>query len=140
MKCEKCGKEMNTIMANRFNHEGADSFISYPYTECEEDAVYVDLDSKWTGYGLSEEEMLDTIECPHCGKFPFKNKEIQVYELVRVVCFKTEQEDIDLVQDFVNNNRDKINSITPVNPSLRHDDEWRKESDEQYSEMVGERE
>ena len=92
MKCEKCGKEMNTIRVDRFNHEGCDSSYCYHYTECEEDAVYVDLDSNWTGYGLSEEEMLDTIECPHCGKFPFKNKEIQVYEIVRVVCFKTEQE------------------------------------------------
>ena len=42
----------------------------------------------WTGYEVSEEEMLDTIVCPHCKQFPFQSKEIQVYDVVRVVCFK----------------------------------------------------
>ena len=35
--------------------------------------------------------MLDTIVCPHCKKFPFHSKEIQVFDVVRVVCFKEEE-------------------------------------------------
>ena len=42
-------------------------------------------------YDLSEEEMFETITCPHCKQFPFKSTEIQVYDVVRVVCFKTEE-------------------------------------------------
>ncbi len=42
----------------------------------------------WTGYELTEEEMIDGIRCPICGEFPFKHKEVQVYDVVRVVCFK----------------------------------------------------
>ena len=38
---------------------------------------------------LTEEEMVDRIWCPICHEFPFKSKEIQVYDVVRIVCFKT---------------------------------------------------
>lgn len=36
--------------------------------------------------------MMETITCPHCGKFPFIDKEIHVYDIVRIVCFKSEKE------------------------------------------------
>lgn len=26
--------------------------------------------------------------CPFCGKFPFANNEVQIHEIVRIVCFK----------------------------------------------------
>ena len=35
--------------------------------------------------------MLDTVVCPHCKRFPFKNTEMQIYDVVRVVCFKEAQ-------------------------------------------------
>ena len=89
MICEKCGKEMQSIHVNMFDHEGANSFWKYGFQECEEDAVVIDTNQAWVGYELSEEEQLDTIECPHCHQFPFKNTEIQVYDVVRIVCFKT---------------------------------------------------
>lgn len=88
MKCEKCGKELKWIDVNRFNYDGSDSFCSYPYEEFDYDAVIIDTDPNWTGYELSEEEMIDTIECPHCHKFPFINTEIHVGNIVRIVCFK----------------------------------------------------
>lgn len=88
MKCEKCGKEIEHMMVNTFNHDGTDSDWEYPYIECEEDAVYVDVSLNWTGNELSEEEMMETITCPHCRNFPFKSREIQTYEYVRVVMFK----------------------------------------------------
>lgn len=60
--------------------------------ECEEDAVFFETDQNWTGYELSEDEMNDGIRCPKCGKNPFKNQEIQIYDVVRVVKFKTNRE------------------------------------------------
>ena len=91
MKCEKCGKEFDRILIDIFDHNGCDSANSIYYAECEENAVVIETDNAWVGYGLSEEERPDTIACPHCKKFPFKHKEIQVCEIVRVVCFKSEE-------------------------------------------------
>ena len=31
------------------------------------------------------------ITCPHCGRFPLKSEEIQVYDIVRVVLFKSDR-------------------------------------------------
>ena len=39
---------------------------------------------------LTEEEMRERIECPYCKQFPFGSEEIQVYDVVRIVCFKTD--------------------------------------------------
>lgn len=91
MRCEKCGKEISSLLVDIFKHDGSDSEQELALTECEEDAAYIDTDQNWVGYELSEEEMLDTILCPHCREFPFKNTEIQVYDIVRVVCFKEAQ-------------------------------------------------
>lgn len=92
MKCEKCGKELSLINIDVFNHEGIDSFVSSSYNEYYKDAVVIDTNKNWAGYELSEEEMIETIICPHCGKFPFNHKEVQVYDIVRIVCFKSEKE------------------------------------------------
>ncbi len=88
MKCEKCGKEIMTFKVGHFNWDGNDSDIECDFFECESDAVVVDLSPNWTGYELDDEEAIDTIHCPYCGKFPFENTEIQTYEYVRVVMFK----------------------------------------------------
>lgn len=88
MKCERCGKEIKSLLVDTFLRDGSDAYIEQPITECEEDAAYIETTQNWTGYELSEEEMLDTITCPHCKQFPFRSKEIQVYDVVRVVCFK----------------------------------------------------
>lgn len=88
MICEKCGKEIDTVMVNEFDRDGSDGWYRTAIEECEQDAVVIDTDKTWTGYELSEEEMTETITCPHCGQFPFESKEVQVYEIVRIVCFK----------------------------------------------------
>lgn len=87
MYCDKCSKELKSILVDEFQRDGSDSFISHPVKDELYDAAVVETDSNWTGYDLSEEERLDTIICPHCGQFPFKNKEIQVYDIVRLVMF-----------------------------------------------------
>lgn len=86
MKCEMCGKETDFLEAIMFDREGMDYWISFPVHE-HENGVYLDLDKNWTGYGESDEEMAESIRCPHCHKFPFICKEIQEYEIIREVMF-----------------------------------------------------
>lgn len=90
MICEKCGAEIHKLCIGMFDRYGGDS--EHSIYICDEDeetgAVWIDADSSWTGYGLTEEEQADDIRCPFCGKFPFKCREVQVHEIVRIVCFK----------------------------------------------------
>lgn len=95
MRCEKCGKELNHININMFARDGRDYYDNCSFEECEENAVVIDIDSSWTGYGLSNEDKLETIKCPYCNQFPFEDKEIQEYEIVRLVMFKRTDEDVD---------------------------------------------
>ena len=93
MKCACCGQEIDCVRTNVFDRDGSDYKIIYPIASCEEDAFVFDTNENWCGYGLSEEEVMDEIECPLCGKFPFRHKEVQIYEIVRVVCFSEEHND-----------------------------------------------
>ena len=89
VKCEKCGKEMSYVLVNKFNYSGSDSFLKYSYNRIG-GCVSIVTDRNWTGYELSEEEILETIVCPHCGKYPFQSKEIHVYDEVEIVMFPKE--------------------------------------------------
>ena len=88
VKCEKCGKEIHSLIINIFNYDGSDSGYELPIAEYEQDAVTVDVNHNWTGDELSEEEQKDTISCPYCKQFPFVSEEIQTYNIVRIICFK----------------------------------------------------
>ena len=90
MKCEMCGSQMDRLEVNVFNYEGDDGYHQYPLQELEENAVEIEVSPNWTGADLSEEEQMETIRCPHCGRFPFKHKEVQVYSVLKIVCFKEE--------------------------------------------------
>lgn len=94
VKCEKCGKEMSYVLVNKFNYSGSDSFLKYSYNRIG-DCISIVADRNWTGYELSEEEMLETIVCPHCGKYPFQSKEIHVYDDVEIVMFPKENKNVD---------------------------------------------
>ena len=91
MICEKCGKKIDSLLIDRFNYDGSDSLCEYPITEYEENAVTVDVDHNWTGYELSDEEQKDSICCPYCNRFPFISEEIQIEEIVRIICFKRDE-------------------------------------------------
>lgn len=94
VKCEKCGKEMSYVLVNKFNYSGSDSFLKYSYNRIG-DCISIVADRNWTGYELSEEEMLETIVCPHCGKYPFQSKEIHIYDEVEIVMFPKENKNVD---------------------------------------------
>ena len=92
IKCKCCGRELNYVNVDLFDIQGSDSFERLPLYECDDNAVYIEPSQIWTGYELSEEEQIDTIECPYCNKFPFNEKDIQVEDVVRVVMFKDDEE------------------------------------------------
>lgn len=92
VKCKCCGREINYVNVDLFDIQGSDSFERLPLYECDDNAVYIEPGQIWTGYELSEEEQIDTIECPYCNKFPFNEKDIQVEDVVRVVMFKDDEE------------------------------------------------
>lgn len=94
MKCEKCGWNIDSVMVDMFNYDGSDGDVRHYFTEAEHDAVVIETDRNWAGYELSEDEMLDSITCPHCHQFPFISTEIQIYDVVRIVCFKQEEAQI----------------------------------------------
>lgn len=100
MKCERCGKKIDSVMVNKFIFEGVDGFFNIPIIEANDNAVYVETDSNWTGYELTEEEMINTIICPQCLEYPFNDKEIQVHDVVQIVMFESEdfQEDKEEVE------------------------------------------
>ena len=86
MKCEACGQEIDCIEIDDFQRDGSDEWCLYPVYE-HENGIYIDATENWTGYGVSDEEMAESVRCPLCKKFPFKCKEIQTYELLRLVMF-----------------------------------------------------
>lgn len=49
----------------------------------------LETDKNWTGYELDCDEANEDIHCPICGSNPFKNDEIQIYDVVRIVKFKS---------------------------------------------------
>lgn len=87
MKCEKCGKYIMTVKINEFSRDGSDHLIEVPVKEYQNNAIGIDTTQDWCGYDLTEEEQAETVLCPHCNEFPFRDREIQVYEIVRIVCF-----------------------------------------------------
>lgn len=90
MICEECGSKIDRVSIRKFMYDGSDN-EDLPYICVEDDetgAVWFETDANWCGYELEDEERVDGIRCPVCGKFPFNDEEVQVYDIVRVVCFK----------------------------------------------------
>ena len=93
MKCEKCGKEISYIITSEFLSDGSDCEDTISLKEDKIfNAVTMETDRDWTGYGLTEEEIRDRIGCPYCKQFPFESEEIHVSDVVRIICFKKDHE------------------------------------------------
>lgn len=88
MKCEKCGKQISSVEVNVFQVDGSDVFQQEYFHETPI-AIKITTEPDWTGYELTAEERLDTIRCPHCKQFPFKNSDIvSISDDVNVILFK----------------------------------------------------
>ena len=89
--CKHCGYPVDHIATNCFLHDGSDAEYHFRGQE-NEGAMMFELPESWCGADLSEEEMMDSIKCPHCRKFPFSEAAgIGVQRVVCIVCH--EQED-----------------------------------------------
>lgn len=71
VKCAHCHKPIGRIVTNCFEPDGSDYDYKFPIYSSDGKAVSMDLPLTWCGFGLNEEEMMDGIRCPHCGKFLF---------------------------------------------------------------------
>lgn len=89
ISCEKCGHELDIIALNVFAYDCSDHLIHHIPKEADNNAVVVETMQNWCGYELLDEEMPDSISCPYCHKFPFEDIEVQCYDVVRLVMFKT---------------------------------------------------
>ncbi len=92
--CKNCGYPVRTIYTNCFNHDGSDSEFHFDVTEPVEGVAEIQLPENWCGNGLSDEEMMEMIQCHHCGEFPFSESAgINIQHVINVVCFGEEEED-----------------------------------------------
>lgn len=88
-KCKNCGKEINEVVIYKFDCEGNDYEQKIRFKQVPTNAICFDTDINWCGYDLTDEEQKEDIQCPYCKEYPFdKNIEIQVFDFVRIVCFK----------------------------------------------------
>lgn len=88
MRCEKCGAEIKQLIISVSDAYGSDCSISVDITECREKCSCIWNCKSWTGYDQDGEDANQDIRCPICGKNPFQNDEIQIFNIVRVVKFK----------------------------------------------------
>lgn len=97
-KCEYCGNKLEYLKVNSFLYDGTDidTIANLMETNVDSDdtvtAVYLDTTQNWTGYDLPNEERINTICCPYCMKYPFKDKDLYVLDVVRVIMFKSNGE------------------------------------------------
>ena len=82
MKCSNCGEEITQVLVDTFEHDGTDRDYLVDLEDIGNDCYGITVSQNWTGYGLDEEDQLETIACPKCHGFPFKTKEIDVQEVV----------------------------------------------------------
>ena len=91
VNCNKCGcpLTLDGIEVLNFRIDGSDYWDKEQLKECDNEAVYLDLQANWTGCEFDDDmdEKRASIRCPRCHKYPFKKKEIQTYQIIRVVMF-----------------------------------------------------
>lgn len=87
IKCNCCGKHITGISTNFFAHDGSDFDTIVPFKETTDTYTKMIVPTFWCGDDLTTSERREIISCPHCGKFPFPDKDIQIYRVLEIVCF-----------------------------------------------------
>ena len=82
--CSECGKKLDKVKLHMFGFNGDeyeyDGLVDFTSTLMNDGTLGICIctDTNWCGYDLSEEEQAEDIRCPHCGKYPFSDKHIEV--------------------------------------------------------------
>jgi hypothetical protein len=75
---------ITTNVVDTIDYEGLSAGATYAVTgTLMEDGtlgICICTDTSWCGYDQCEEDQVHDIRCPHCGKFPFASKHIEVDE------------------------------------------------------------
>ena len=105
MKCEKCNKEIEYVNCHYFTQQfhpvslGAYEEEKYYQAEIKggrEEDYYINVPTFITALEFTESipDLVDSISCPECDEFPFKNNAVELYnETVDMVFMGEEQLD-----------------------------------------------
>ena len=90
MKCKSCGKYIKYVNCHHFAYDGSDSFHKAKINKAKEKGTCYSISAPKTctmfEFEYSYDEFIENIECPECGKFPFKKDcSINTYEFADVV-------------------------------------------------------
>lgn len=87
MKCSNCGKNIEHVLVDEFQYDGTDRDTAIAINDLGDNCYNITVTHNWTGDGLDDEDVYDTIICPFCRKFPFKSREIQREEAIFLTCW-----------------------------------------------------
>jgi len=105
MKCKKCNKEIEYVNCHYFTQQlhpvslGAYEKEKYYQAEIKgggEEAYYINVPTFITALEFTDSipDLVDSISCPECDGFPFKNNAVELYnETVDMVFMGEEQID-----------------------------------------------
>lgn len=89
--CSECGKKLEKVTLHMFGFNGSeyeyDDPVDFTSTLMDDGTLGICIctDTSWCGYDQCEEDQAQDIRCPHCGKFPFADKHIEVEESNQVI-------------------------------------------------------
>lgn len=95
MKCEQCGKELLSLEVDMFNADGSDDWYTVEdfFHDEETGMVAISVLTNWTGDELDEDELADTIRCPHCKQYPFKCRLIETCRYVSIQMYPSKRKE-----------------------------------------------
>ena len=105
MKCKNCNKEIEYVNCHYFTQQfhpvslGAYEEEKYYQAEIKgggEESYYINVPTFITALEFTDSipDLVDSISCPECDKFPFKNNAVELYnETVDMVFMGEEQLD-----------------------------------------------
>ena len=95
VKCHNCHAEIDGAYLDCFKHNGDDAPVFHNFSlvarnDAREPFVEIQTTLNWCGSDLSDEERMECVRCPKCGKFPFAYGSINVRDELSLVMFPSE--------------------------------------------------
>ena len=103
VRCHHCHKKLENVNLNCFRWDGSDGEYQHGISWCglnDEGQPFVEVRTSmpWTGDDLTDEERLETVTCPHCGKYPFGAETMNTFVATSLVMFP-HKEDVEMVEE-----------------------------------------